>query len=144
MNAHAVTDLPVVDFVRPVPGFPGCRRFALVELDHTGLLCQLRSLDDPDLRFLVAPPAEFFPDYVPSVGDDVVADLGASRVEDVMALLVLKAGASLDTTTANLLAPVLLDTRTGRAAQVILDDTDLGVAVPLVGPEHAAVAPATA
>lgn len=126
-----VSDVPVIEMVQPVPGFPEHRRFALVQLDEDGVLCALRSLDDPALRFLVVPPFDFWPDYTPVIGDDVVADLGIDTVDDVLVLVVLTAGATLAETTANLLAPVVLNTATRRAAQVILDDPSLPVAAPL-------------
>jgi flagellar assembly factor FliW len=125
-------EIPVIDLVHPLPGFPDQRRFALVQLDEDGVLCQLRSLDDPSLRFLVVTPVAFFPDYAPEVGDDVVADLQIESADDVIVLLVLNAGESLATTTANLMAPVVVNTVTRRASQVILDDPDLPIAAPLV------------
>jgi flagellar assembly factor FliW len=127
-----VPDIPAIELVHPLPGFPDKRRFALVQLDDDGVLCQLRSLEDPGLRFLVMSPVPFFPDYAPEVSDDVVADLQISSPEDVIVLLVLNAGDSLDTTTANLMAPVLVNTATKRASQVILDDPALPLAAPLV------------
>ena len=125
-------EIPVIDLVHPLPGFPDHHRFALVQLDDDGILCQLRSLDDPSLRFLVVPPVAFFPDYAPVVGDDVVNDLDIASADDVVVLLVLNAGDSLSTTTANLLAPVVVNTATHRASQVILDDPDLPIAAPLM------------
>jgi flagellar assembly factor FliW len=130
----AVTGLDGLDFVQPMPGFPDCRSFALVQLDEDGVLCQLRSLEQPDLRFLVVPPAPFFPGYAPEVSDEVVADLEIGSADDVVVLLVLNAGASLAETTANLLAPVLVNTVTRRASQVILEDTTLPLAAPLLAP----------
>jgi flagellar assembly factor FliW len=127
-----VQDIPVIEFVHPMRGFADRQRFALVQLDDEGTLCALRSLEDPDLRFLVAPPAPFFPDYAPEVDDEVVADLGITSVEDVLLLVVLNAGGSLEDTTANLLAPVLVNVSTLQAGQVVLDDAALSVAVPLV------------
>ncbi|RNL61045.1 flagellar assembly protein FliW [Nocardioides marmoriginsengisoli] len=127
-----MTEIPVIDLVHPLPGFPDQRRFALVALDEDGVLCQLRSLDDPSLRFLVVPPSAFFPEYAPEVSDEVVADLEIASAEDVIVLLVLNAGDSLGSTTANLLAPVLVNTATRRASQVILDDPSLSIAAPLV------------
>ncbi|HEY1134516.1 MAG TPA: flagellar assembly protein FliW [Nocardioides sp.] len=126
-----VSEIPVIEMVRPMPGFPDARRFALVEVDETGLLCDLRSVEDPGVRFLVAPPAAFFPDYAPEIDDETAAELGVTAAEDVIVLVVLRAGRSLQTTTANLLAPVLVNRTTHRAAQVILDDAALSVATPL-------------
>lgn len=128
----AVPDIPAIELVHPLPGFPDQRRFALVQLDEDGVLCQLRSLDDPSLRFLVVSPVPFFPDYAPEVSDDVVEDLQIGSAEDVIVLLVLNAGDSLSTTTANLMAPVVVNTVTLRASQVILDDPTLPLAAPLV------------
>ena len=124
-------DIPVIDLVHPMPGFPGHRQFALVQLDDSGVLCQLRSLDDPDLRFLVVPPHAFFPDYAPEVPDDVVADLEIRAADEAVVLLVLNAGESLASTTANLMAPIVVNTVTRRASQVILDDPALPIAASL-------------
>ncbi|UMG92943.1 flagellar assembly protein FliW [Nocardioides sp. TF02-7] len=54
-------DLPVIELVEAMPGFPGDRRFALVRLDDDGILHGLRSLDRDDLEFVVVPPAPFYP-----------------------------------------------------------------------------------
>ncbi|GAB2873680.1 flagellar assembly protein FliW [Nocardioides pacificus] len=128
-----MTDVPVIELVQPMPGFPDHRRFALVRLDEQSMLASLRSLDDPELRFLVVPPAQFFPDYAPEVGLDIAAELGIESAEDALLLVVLTAGASLEDTTANLAAPVVINTSTLRAAQVILDAAQLPVAAPLLG-----------
>jgi flagellar assembly factor FliW len=127
-----MVDIPAIELVHPLPGFPDHRRFALVQLDDDGVLCQLRSLEDPSLRFLVMSPVPFFPDYAPEVSDEVVEELQISSADDVIVLLVLNAGDSLDTTTANLMAPVVVNTATMQAGQVILDDPSLPLAAPLV------------
>ncbi|MCW2754252.1 MAG: flagellar assembly protein FliW [Marmoricola sp.] len=125
-------EIPVIELVHPMPGFPGRSRFALVRLDDEADLCQLRSLDDPNLRFLVIPPSSFFPNYAPTVSDDVVAELEITSADDVIVLLVLNAGDSLADTTANLMAPVVVNTVTRKASQVILDDPAFPIAAPLV------------
>ena len=126
-------DIQTIELAQPMPGFPEHRRFVLVRVDEEGLLCELTSLSNPELRFLVAAPGPFFPEYEPVVGDDVVELLDIKEASEVLLLLVLTAGATLADTTANLLAPVLVNTRTHRAAQVILDDSGLPVAAPLLG-----------
>lgn len=128
----SVPDLPVIELVRPMPGFPDDRRFALVELDDAGTLCSLSSLDNPELRFLVVPPEAFFPEYAPEIDDATVAELEIGSEAEVLVLLVLSPGSSLPDTTANLRAPVVLNTANRRACQVILDDGALLVRTPLV------------
>ena len=50
----------------------------------------------------------------------------------MLLLSILTAGESLVSTTANLLAPLLVNTRTQRARQVVLDDPALSTTTPLV------------
>lgn len=121
----------VVTMVHPMPGFPEARRFGLERLDDAGTLWALRSLDVGGLQFLVVPPAPFFPGYAPELTDETAAELGLTTADDALVLLVLHAGPTLATTTANLRAPIVVNATTGRAGQVILDDARLRVAAPL-------------
>lgn len=131
-ETRSLQDLPVLELVHPMPGFPDDQRFALAHLDEDRVLGALRSLDHEGLQFLVVPAAHFFPGYEPVVSDEAAADLGIESVEEVLVLLVVHAGRDLASTTVNLRAPLLVNTRTRKAAQVILDDADLTVAAPLV------------
>jgi len=127
---ESVPAIPLIEFVRPLPGFPGLTQFALVQVDDDGLLSELRSVENSDLSFLVLPPGPFFPDYAPEIGDDVVEDLGVTSPDEVIPLVIVNAGDTLATTTVNLLAPVLVNTARRTACQVILDE-DLSVRTPL-------------
>jgi flagellar assembly factor FliW len=125
-------EIPVLEMVEPLPGFPDHRRYALARLDEDGVLCALRSLDDADLRFLVVPPGAFFADYAPVIDDQTVEALEIESADDVVALVMVNPGESPRAATANLLAPVLVNHRTRRASQVVLDDPTLPLRAPLV------------
>jgi flagellar assembly factor FliW len=126
------TTLPVIDFVAPMPGFPDDRRFVLVRLEDTGMLYALTSVDSAGLRFLVVPPAQFFPDYAPEIDDDALAALGAGDETDLLVLLVVTAGDGVEDATVNLMAPIVLDQRSRRAVQLILSRSGLSVRQKLV------------
>lgn len=127
----SVPDIPVIEMVRPVLGFPASRRFALVRLDEDGGLCTLTSLDEPGVEFVVALAAVFFPDLDTKVDDETAEALGIDAAEDGLVLVVLNVGTDLASTTANLLAPLVLGVTSRRAAQVVQDITTLSVAAPL-------------
>jgi len=129
----APTDVPVIELVQPMPGFPDAHRFALVPLDEVGVLSALRSLDRDDLEFLVVPPAGFHPKYAPEIDDETAADLALTAAEQALVLLVVHAGRDLASTTVNLRAPIVVNIETSRGAQVILEDPSLAVAAPLIG-----------
>jgi flagellar assembly factor FliW len=126
------TDIPVLTMVGPMLGFPDHQRFGLARLDDEGAVCDLRSLDDPELRFVVVPPAAFFPAYAPEITDATARQLDAEAADDLVALVVVTLGKGLSDATANLLAPVLLNPEKRLAAQVVLDDPSLSLRTPLV------------
>ena len=143
----AVEELPELTFVRPLPGFGDLRRFVLVDLEPPGdhpaegseaVLFELRSLEDPAVRFLVAAPAAFFPDYAFELDETECAALGLNSESDALVLVLITVGHDTPDgtvpTTANLLAPVVVNVGTRAAAQVILAGTDW--------PVRAAVVPA--
>lgn len=129
----AEAELPEIRFVRPVPGFPGLTRFVLVRLgdetddDDTAVLYELRSVERPEVCFMVAVPAAFFPDYDVELDAHACDDLGLSDAGDALVLVVLTIGSDPSATTANLLAPVVVNARTRAAAQVILSGSDWSV-----------------
>jgi flagellar assembly factor FliW len=88
------------------------------------MLYELRSLEHPELRFLVAVPGAFFPDYEVELDAQACDELGLTDAGDALVLVVLTVGADPSTTTANLLAPVVINARTRSAAQVILSGSD--------------------
>ncbi len=126
-----VEEIPVIDMVAPMPGFPEHQRFALVQLDEAGVLCSLQSVEDPELRFLVVPPSAFFPDYAPVIDDATVSTLGIESADDAIVLLVVNPGDDAGAATANLLAPVVVNLATRQGGQVVLDE-DLPIRAPLL------------
>jgi flagellar assembly factor FliW len=124
----AETSLPTIEFAVPMPGFPIHRQFALVRLDEAGLLYALQSVDDSDLRFLLVPPAPFFPDYAPEIDDETLELLGRPDADQLLLLLVVTAAEAR--VTANLLAPIIIDQGNRRAIQVVLTGSGLSVREP--------------
>ncbi|NUU18950.1 flagellar assembly protein FliW [Cellulomonas humilata] len=118
-------DVPaLLELSTPLLGLPGHVRYSLEALDEGGVLFALRSVpadeSDAPVRLFVVSPAAHFPDYTP------VIDAGAlawdADAEHTAVLAVVHPGQGpQDGPTVNLLAPIVIDTRTGHAAQVVLD-----------------------
>jgi flagellar assembly factor FliW len=136
-EAHPVSDepvsgdIPVLELVEPLIGFPGLQRFGLARLDETGTVFDLRSLEDPNASFVVVPPGLFFDSYTLSVDEVVVERLGIQHADDVLTLVMVTLGDNVEEATANLRAPLLVNQHTRRAMQTILDDPELPMKAPL-------------
>lgn len=135
MSVIDETDLPVLEFADGIPGFPAATRFVLVRLDDAGLVLDLQSVDDPSARFVVVPSVAFFPEYAPEIDDVTARRLGLADLDTAdgaaLVLLVVTVGASLAESTANLMAPIVVNTAAQTAAQVVLDDPSLSLRAPL-------------
>jgi flagellar assembly factor FliW len=118
-------DMPIIDMAVPMPGFPAHQQFVLVRLNDQGLLYAFTSVKDPGLRFLVAPPEPFFPDYAPEIENEVFAALNTKDPDRLLVMVVITAG--MNETTANLLAPIIVDRDSRRAMQVVLNDSNMPV-----------------
>lgn len=116
------TRVPELTLVGSLAGFADAERFMLVEAAPGSPLFRLASLDQPGLEFVVAPPALFFPEYAPEIDDASAARLGLHDADDALLLVVLTVAADPADSTANLLAPVVINRTTALAAQVVLQD----------------------
>jgi flagellar assembly factor FliW len=106
-------------FPEPVPGLADSHRFALVEDAAYGPLKWLQSLDEAAVCLPVLPAASL---AVPGYGAEVAAFLGAAPDAEVGVLLVTRFDAEASSFAVNLLAPIVLDGRSGTGRQVILED----------------------
>lgn len=124
--------VPVLTFGAPLPGLDGITRYALVGLDDNGALFSLRSVDNPDVRLLLAPTWVCAPqDYQVELDDDIVTELSLGTGADAAVFLVVTPGESLAASTVNMLAPVIVNSDNGRAAQVVLNGTDYPLRAPI-------------
>ena len=133
LDGTDAAELPIIEFVAPMPGFAAEHNFVLVRVDDSGLVYALSSVDTPGLRFLVVPPAPFFPDYAPEIDDEALASLGASGTDGLLVLLVVTTGATAVDATANLMAPIVVHETNRRAVQLVLSGSGLPVRAPLMG-----------
>lgn len=126
-----MTEQPEIHFASGLVGFPTAQRFVLEQGDSC--VFELRGVHDDDPDFLVVPPAPFFPDYAPTIDDETVARLCLRGQEEALVLLVVTLrGDQPEDASANTLAPLVINTRTRDAAQVVLTGQPYSLRQPLL------------
>ena len=126
-----VEESTTLTFPHGLLGFEDESSFVVVPVDDDGVYSWLQSTNNPALAFLVTAPHLFFDEYVPEVNDADVAELDL-RDESETLLLCLVTIADEDIT-ANLLGPLVVNTRTRQARQVVLSEARWSTRVPLSG-----------
>lgn len=115
-----VTPDRLLDFCGPILGFERFRRFALIPAPDAAPLHWLQSLDEPQLAFPCVAAAEIGMTY--AAGRDLMTQVRARDWSHVQCWVLLAFAADGSGLTVNLRAPVLINTVTRRAAQVIVRD----------------------
>ncbi|MFS0892960.1 flagellar assembly protein FliW [Microbacterium sp. 179-I 3D3 NHS] len=116
-------------FVTPPPGLAPHVDFSLAPVDGAEGLFALRAVHDEGLRLYLVDPQSVVSAYAPTLSDEQVAELALTSPDDAMVLVV--AHPSSEGVSVNLLAPVVVNRRSGAAAQVILEDQDYPLRAPL-------------
>lgn len=125
-----VDDDRVLHFPEGIPGFPHCRRFALLG-EPGGVFLWLQSVDDPEVALPVADPFALFEGYEVPLDQEDVELLGVRSPQEVAVLAVVTVRADPLAATANLAAPILVNTARRVARQKVLADTAYSVRHPL-------------
>ena len=112
----------IVHFETGIPAFEEEHEFLIIPYDEESPYVFLQSLATPDLAFLMTMPFVFFPDYEFEIDDETLAKLGIRDQEELLiyAILTLPGNRVVDMT-ANLMAPVVINTTNMQARQVVLD-----------------------
>lgn len=117
-----LTEKDIVLFESGIPGFLDEDEFIILPLEEDGTFMILQSLKSPSLAFVIVNPFHYFPDYDFSLEDTVVEKLKIKLPEDVLVYAILTVQEPFEQTTANLQAPIVINSKKSVGKQVILNN----------------------
>ncbi len=128
-----IEDDKIITFPKGIIGFPDMTQFALMhdKDKDSNAIRWLQSLDDPVFAMPVMDPLYVKPDFNPVVGEDVIQDLLPMEDEDMLVLVTVTVPHDLTKMTVNLKGPIIINSSSCVAAQVIIDDDDYPVKYPI-------------
>lgn len=117
-----IDESKVVHFPQGIPAFEEEHEFLIVPYDEASPYVFLQSIATPDLAFLMTIPFVFFSDYEFEIDDESLTRLGITKQEDLLIYVILTLpGGKVQDMTANLMAPIVINTANMQARQVVLD-----------------------
>lgn len=122
----------ILHFAAGIPGFPEEKKFVILPLEDTGFAV-MQSAVTPEIAFVVAEPFTFFPEYDFKLDEQIIEQLELGSAEDVRVCTILTVREPFEKTTANLQAPVIINTKNRKAKQVILNESGYQTRHPLFG-----------
>lgn len=131
----AITEEKVIQMPYGMFGFPDCKRFVVLEHSTDSPFFWFQSVDDPALAFVITSPYLFKPDYLIDI-DKPVKEMSWSGVDsqhdlDIYIVVNIPKGAP-HKMTANLIGPILVNTKNREAVQTVIADSSYSHKYPLV------------
>ena len=118
-------------------GFEEQTEFCLIQHRPDTSFRWLQSTADPSLAFVVVDPANFFDGYEIEVTDADADKLALVDEKDALVLVILTIGEGAESVTANLAAPIVVNSKTLVGMQVVLQDERYSVSHPVPTQESA-------
>mgnify|MGYP000894973337 CR=1 FL=1 len=124
----------LIEFPKGIPGFEEYKTFKLIEDEEDHLLANLLAIEDGQAGFVLFRIQLFLKEYLPQI-ELVEEEAKLLEIEqtdnlEVWTILTL-CRSDLTKTTANLRAPVIINRRTRKGAQFVLNDDRYSARYPL-------------
>ncbi len=117
----------IISMPKPILGFEQLTRYCIIEREDSEPFLWYQSVEDPSVAFIVVNPLFFYPDYRIEVNPKEIEELKVSDVRAVETYVIVTIPTDPRNMTANLQGPILINTETRLAKQMILVNSDYRV-----------------
>ena len=128
-----IDDSKIITFENGIIGFSDLKKFALIfdsEKKNKGGISWLQSLEDGNMALPVLDPLIVKPDYSPYIEDEMLNALGKCEDEDYLVLVTVTVPSDIKKITVNLKAPIIINTLTLKANQIISENEEYLIKFP--------------
>ena len=128
-----IEDEKIIRFVNGLVGFPDMVDFVLIHDEEKGPggIAWLQSMQEPQFAIPVMDPLKIKDTYNPNVEDELLKPLGEFGTDDMLVLVTVSIPSDVTKMTANLKGPIVINTSTRKACQVIAEGEDCEVKFPI-------------
>ena len=124
-----------ITFEKGILGFEDIKGYELKDLKSNPIFKELNSIKEEGLGFVVISPFDIDDKYEINLSDNIIKELNINSPKDVMVLSILTLGQTLERTTVNMKAPLIINVNNGLGKQIILQNEKYEVKTPLLRSE---------
>lgn len=114
----------IIQFSKGLPGFPDEMTFIILDLPDNTVFQVLQSTTTSSLAFVITNPYLFYQDYSVQLNDELLQQLAIEKQEDVVIYTIVTLKQPFSESTINLRAPIVINAKTLKGKQYILNDGD--------------------
>ena len=128
----SVDESKLISFPQGIIGFPELKDFLLIhDGDGNGNIKWMQSIQEPAFAMPVVDPLTIIPEYNPDVEDELLKPLGEVTQENMLVIVTITVPKDIEKMSVNLKAPVIINSETRKAAQLIIEDEKYQVKFPI-------------
>ena len=120
-----IDESKIITFENGIIGFPDMKKFTLIfdeEKEGRPSISWLQSMDEPEIAFPVMDPLFVCETYNPSVEEELLKNLGTIKEDNLYVLVTVTVPQNIKELAVNLKAPIVINTDTRKASQIIVED----------------------
>jgi flagellar assembly factor FliW len=117
----------IIGFEYGLPGFNTLHEFILLPVDGNTALSYMQSIQEMNICFILMNPFLIMEDYDIDISEKTVENLEIEKPEDICLYSILTITENIKDITANLAAPIVINTVNNKAAQEIMNDSRYGI-----------------
>lgn len=122
-----IEDEKIIEFPMGIIGFENLKKFALIydsEREERSKISWLQSMEEPLMVLPVINPIDITEEYTPVIEDELTKIIGDPADADILIMVTMTIPSDLTKMTANLKAPIIINTVNRQAMQVIVENED--------------------
>lgn len=122
MGEFEINPSQIIKFEHGLPGFEDEKGFIQLPLSEESAYQVLQSVKTAGLAFIITSPYAIIADYNFDLEDSVIQALDIKSVDEVAVFVIVSLKDTLEKSTVNMKAPIVLNIENQKAKQIILEE----------------------
>ena len=122
MGEVEINQSQIIKFEHGLPGFEEEKEFIQLPLSEESAFQVLQSVRTTDLAFIITSPYTILTDYSFELDESAIQALDIKSDKEVAVFVIVSLKDTLENSTVNLKAPIVLNIENQKAKQIILDE----------------------
>ncbi len=123
-------------FDKGIPGFEEYKIFTISDVEENSKYKMVNCKENINIGFIAISPFELDKEYEVNLKDETINELKIENPKDVLILNLITLGKTLEKSTVNLKAPIIINIKNNKGKQLILQDDKYNIKEPLTGSEE--------
>ncbi|MDM5332434.1 flagellar assembly protein FliW [Ureibacillus composti] len=127
MGEVEINEESILNFDHGIPGFEEEKQFVLLPIEENSIFQILQSVQTEDLAFIITSPFGVISNYNFDLDEATVHSLEIKDEKEVAVFAIVSLKETLEKSSVNLKAPIVLNSTLKKAKQVILDNENYAI-----------------